>query len=129
MATAFVFSGGGTLGAVQVGMLLALTDRGVVATEVTTGYEVVLSRGSVVDAVLASAALPGMLPPVDVEGHLLMDGGVVNNSPISVAADLGADRVIVLPTGYACALTEPPKSALGMALHAVTVTIQRRLIA
>src|SRR5437764_426227 len=94
MATALVFFGGGTLGAVQVGM-----------------------------------ALPGMLPPVEVESHLLMDGRVVNNSSISVAADLGADRVIVLPTGYACALTEPPKSALGMALHAVTVTIQRRLIA
>lgn len=101
----------------------------VVATEIETGYEVVLSRGSAVDAVAASAALPGILPPVEVEGHVLMDGGVVNNSPISVAVEMGADHVIVLPTGYACALPAPPRSVLGMALHAVTLSIQRRLIA
>ncbi|MGN6331439.1 MAG: patatin-like phospholipase family protein [Motilibacteraceae bacterium] len=222
MTTAFVLSGGGTLGAVQVGMLLALAERGtvpdlvvgssvgalnaaflaaapsidgvrglervwrglrrrdvfplplrpvpgvaalaavagrrsslvdggplrrlvrrhlafdrledalvpvhVVATDVLTGHEVVLSEGPAVDAVLASAALPGVLPPVAVEDHLLVDGGVVDNSPISVAVALGAERVIVLPTGYACALTAPPRSALGTALHAVTLAVQRRLL-
>jgi NTE family protein len=100
----------------------------VVATELLTGREVVLSAGPAVDAVLASAALPGVFPPVEVEGHLLFDGGVVNNTPISAARDLGADLIYVLPTGYACALERPPRSALGMALHAVTVAIQRRLI-
>jgi NTE family protein len=100
----------------------------VVATEVTTGLEIVLSEGDAVDAVVASASLPGVFPPVDVDGHLLMDGGVVNHTPISVAVDLGADRVVVLPTGYACALAAPPTSALAMVVHAFTLATQRRLI-
>ena len=100
----------------------------VVATELLTGRESVLTEGPVVDAVLASAALPGIFPPVELDGSLLMDGGVVNNTPISAARDLGADLIYVLPTGYACALHEAPRSALAMALHAVTVAIQRRLI-
>ena len=100
----------------------------VVATEVMTGREVVLSRGSAVDAVMASAALPAIFPPVSFEDHMLMDGGVVNNTPISVAVEQGADVVYVLPTGYACALASPPRSALGMAMHAVTVAIQQRLV-
>jgi len=100
----------------------------VVATEVTTGREVVLSAGPAVDAVMASAALPAVFPPVAVGDHLLMDGGVVNNTPISAALALGADVVYVLPTGYACALTSPPSSPLATAMHAVTVAIQRRLI-
>jgi len=100
----------------------------VVATEVTTGQEVVLAEGDAVDAVVASASLPGVFPPVAFEGHTLIDGGVVNHTPISVAVDLGADRVIVLPTGYACALDEPPRSALAMVVHAFTLATQRRLI-
>ena len=100
----------------------------VVATEVMTGREIVLSRGPAVDAVMASAALPAVFPPVSVEDHMLMDGGVVNNTPISVAVQEGADLVYVLPTGYACALPAAPRSALGMAMHAVTVAIQQRLV-
>lgn len=100
----------------------------VVATEVATGREVHIGRGDVADAVMASAALPGVFPPVQVGAHLLMDGGVVNNSPISVARSLGATRIYVLPTGYACALETAPKSPLAMAMHAVTVAIQRRLV-
>lgn len=100
----------------------------VVATDVVTGTEVVLERGDAVEAVLASAALPGVFPPVTVDDHQLIDGGVVNHTPISAAVDLGADRVVVLPTGYACALTEPPRSALGMVVHAFTLATQRRLI-
>lgn len=100
----------------------------VVATELMTGMEVVLRQGDAVDAVLGSAGLPGVFRPTTVDGHLLIDGGLVDNTPISVAADLGADSVIVLPTGYACALPAPPRSALGLALHAVTLAIQRRLV-
>jgi NTE family protein len=100
----------------------------VVAVDVVTGAEVRLSRGSTVDAVLASAAIPGVLPPVRWEDRELMDGGVANNTPISHAVQLGAREIYVLPTGNACALTEAPKSALAMALHAVSLLTQRRLI-
>lgn len=101
----------------------------VVATDVLTGEEVVYETGPAVRAVMASAALPAAFPPVRIGHRLLMDGGVVNNTPISVARKLGADTIWVLPTGYACALSEPPRSPLGMALHAVTLAIQQRLIA
>jgi len=58
----------------------------------------------------------------------LVDGGLADNAAISVAVAAGANRVFVLPTGYACALTAPPKSALGVAMHTVTLLIQQRLI-
>jgi NTE family protein len=99
----------------------------VVATDVTNGEEVVLSEGSAVEAVMASAAIPAVFPPVRLGGRHLIDGGIANNTPVSTAVALGAGRIVVLPTGYACALTEPPKSALGMALHAVSLLISRQL--
>jgi NTE family protein len=100
----------------------------VIAVDVVTGEEVRLSRGSAVGAVMASAAIPAVLPPVSWEGRRLMDGGVANNTPISHAVELGATEVYVLPTGNACALDEPPRGALAMALHALSLLMQRRLI-
>jgi predicted acylesterase/phospholipase RssA len=50
------------------------------------------------DAVLAAAAIPGVLPPVRQGDRLLVDGGVVNNTPISHAVELGAERIYVLAT-------------------------------
>jgi NTE family protein len=99
----------------------------VVATDVLSGQDVLISNGDTADAILASSAIPGVLPPVRLDGREFMDGGVVNNTPISHAVALGADVVYVLATGYSCALTDPPGSALGMALHAVTLVIQQRL--
>ena len=58
-----------------------------------------------------------------------MDGGTVNNTPISHAAALGADVVWVLPAGYSCALQAAPASALGMAPHGLAVLIHQRLAA
>jgi len=100
----------------------------VVAVDVITGEELRLSAGSLGEAILASAAIPGVLPPVRWDGRTLMDGGVANNTPISHAVDLGADQIYVLPTGHACALDEPPRGALAMALHAISLLTQRRLM-
>jgi NTE family protein len=100
----------------------------VVAVDVITGEELRLSHGRVVDAVLASAAIPGVVAPVRREGRALMDGGVANNTPISHAVELGAELIYVLPTGHACALREPPRGALALALHAISLLTQRRLI-
>jgi NTE family protein len=81
------------------------------------------------EGVLAGAAIPAVLAPVVWEGRALIDGGVANNTPISHAVALGARTVYVLATGHACALEQPPASALGMALHALTLLAQSRLIA
>lgn len=100
----------------------------VVTTDVLSGLEVVLSRGPVVEAVLASSAIPGVFPPVARDGRCLVDGGVASNTPISAAFALGARRMIVLPTGFACRLERPPRSALGMALQGLNLLIARQLL-
>jgi NTE family protein len=98
----------------------------VVACDVLTGSELLLSYGSLVDAVLASAAIPGVLPPVEWDGRLLIDGGVVNNTPISHAISLGAQQIYVLPTGAPCTLTAPPRGALAMLIHATELMVGQR---
>jgi NTE family protein len=100
----------------------------VVATDVLSGRDVVLATGDATSAVLASASIPAVFPAVERDGMLLFDGGVANNAPISHAVALGAERVVVLPTGYACALSAAPRSALGSAVHALTLLVQQRLI-
>jgi NTE family protein len=99
----------------------------VVATEIVSGTEVLISSGDTLKAVMASAAIPGVFPPVSIGERDLVDGGVANNAPLSHALALGASTVYVLPAGYACTLPHPPKSALGMALHALTILIGRGL--
>jgi NTE family protein len=99
----------------------------IVATEIMSGTEVLLSRGDTLKAVMASSAIPGVFPSVEIEGRELVDGGIANNAPLSHALALGATTVYVLPAGYACTLPHPPKSALGMALQALTILIGRGL--
>jgi NTE family protein len=218
MTTAFVLSGGGSLGAVQVGMLQALTERGhtpdllvgtsagainaayvaghgtgwdslatlaglwqglrrqqvvplsprhqllallgrrpsvfssdglrdllaqhlpypaledaplpvhVVATDIQSGEEVLLSSGDTVAAVLASTAIPGLHAAVERDGRVLVDGGLADNAAISQAVALGAEKVFVLPAGFACALPTPPQSPFAAALQALSFLTQQRLI-
>lgn len=117
-------------------LVIRHTDRGrledlptpldVIACDLLTGQEVRLSQGPLVDAVLASTAIPGILPAVDWGGRLLIDGGVVNNTPIGHALELGADEVYVLPTGSPCALKHPPRGALAMVVHATSLMVAQR---
>jgi NTE family protein len=92
------------------------------------GEAVRLSSGPALEAILASTAIPGVFPPVQIGDDVLMDGAVAANTPLRLAAELGASRVIVLPTGYACALKEPPRTAIGKALHAITLMINWQLM-
>ena len=218
MTTAFVLSGGGSLGAVQVGMLQALGERGVepdvlvgtsagainaafvgghgmsatalgelaglwrslrrqdvfalrplrgvlaaagirpslftaeplrrlvesnlgyrdlldarvalhlVATDLCSGKEVLLSSGDAARAVVASAAIPGVFPPVRRGGRVLIDGGIAEHAAIRHAIDCGADEIYLLPTGFPCALPSPPTTAVGVALQALTLLSQQQLI-
>lgn len=98
-----------------------------VCTDLTTGEEVVLSEGEVIEAVLASTAIPGVFPSVLYQGRYLVDGAVSANTPISVAVQLGATRVIVLPCGFACATNTLPKHPWGRAMHAITLMGARQL--
>lgn len=77
---------------------LAIPFRGV-ATDLETGTVVVLDRGPLGPALRASMALPGTFEPVRVSGRLLADGGILNNVPVDVAREMGADVVIAVSVG------------------------------
>ena len=100
----------------------------VMATDVLSGAEVRISQGPVLEALSASTAIPGVFSPVRIGHHYLMDGGIANNAPISHAIELGAAVVYVLPAGYACGLKKPPGSALGMAVHALSLVLNQNLV-
>lgn len=74
-----------------------------VACDILSGEHVVLREGSVADAALTSAAVPGLFPPIERGEMLLVDGGIVDNLPVDVVREMGADLVIavdiVLPVG------------------------------
>ncbi|NNC37439.1 MAG: hypothetical protein EX271_05560 [Acidimicrobiales bacterium] len=70
-----------------------------VATDLETGNAVVMEDGDLATAVFASMAIPGFVPPVEREGRRLLDGGLVNNVPVDLARQLGADIVIVVNVG------------------------------
>jgi NTE family protein len=99
----------------------------VVATDLESGAEVLLSRGPAIRAIMASAAIPGVFPPVAIDGRQLVDGGIADHTPVAKAIHLGARRIYVLPTGYTCSATRLPRSAIGMFMHAVTLFMQERL--
>ncbi len=92
------------------------------------GLGVRLSSGPVIDAILASSAIPGVFPTVPIGGRHLMDGAIAANTPLRLAMELGATRIVVLPTGYACALDRPPKGVIGRTLHAITLLIAWQLM-
>lgn len=98
----------------------------VVATNLS-GAAVRLSQGDAVDAVLASAAIPIAFPSVQIGSEHLIDGAIAGNTPLLTAAELGADRIIVLQTGYACSISGPPKGAVARGLHALTLLIANQM--
>jgi len=73
---------------------------GCVATELGTGREVWLREGPVIDAVRASIALPGLFTPTELDGRLLVDGGLVNPVPVSLCRAMGADVVIAVDLNW-----------------------------
>ena len=103
----FSFAGGGLIGGERLRARLEAELSGLqiedlpirfagVATQIGDGHEIWLRRGSLVDAIRASYALPGLFEPVNVDGRWLFDGAIVNPVPVSVARALGAERVIAL---------------------------------
>ncbi|XAG85696.1 patatin-like phospholipase family protein [bacterium 19MO03SA05] len=67
-----------------------------VATDIIEMQPVVLDKGYLVDAMMASMSVPGALPPYDIDGRWLVDGGVTNNMPVDIAKQMGADVVIAV---------------------------------
>jgi NTE family protein len=95
-----------------------------VAASVERAAEHWFSEGPLTPAILASAAVPGVLPAVEINREHFIDGGVVNSIPISRAVELGATEIYVLHVGRAESQLAPPKTPLQVAI--VTFEIARR---
>ncbi len=94
-----------------------------VASDLTRFEQVVLKEGRVAPAVRASCSIPGIITPVEIDGQLLVDGGVTNNLPISVVRDLGAD--VVIAVGLGAPPDEHPTGALGIGIAALDSLLLR----
>jgi NTE family protein len=82
------------------------------------------SSGPLVDAILASSAVPGILPPVQIDGEHYIDGGIVNSVPLDRAVALGADEIFVLHVGRLDRQLSVPRRLRDVAM--VTFEIARR---
>ena len=68
----------------------------IIATELRSGEEVVLDKGKISDAVRASISVPGIFPPIELKGKYLLDGGLVNPTPVDVLEKMGAQKLIAV---------------------------------
>ncbi|GAA2156870.1 NTE family protein [Humibacillus xanthopallidus] len=100
----------------------------VTATDLVTGRGLVIRHGPVSTAVRASAAVPGVLPPVAHEGRTLVDGAIGELDLLVRTATQGVSDIYLLPAGYPCAGARPT-SALGTALTALSLLLHRQLAA
>ena len=98
----------------------SLIEYAAVATDLNEGSRVVIKEGKFYKAITASSAIPGVIPPVELDGKLLIDGGAVDNLPVNVAADLGADEVLAVDVSGG--LGEEPANSMEVAVRAGKIT-------
>ncbi len=99
-----------------------------VAADILTGNEVVLDSGSLGQAMRASMALPGIFSPVEDGDYLLIDGGVVNNLPVSVAHDLGAEIVIAIDVGSPLAGREDVENLVQIIYQLSSIMVEKNVV-
>lgn len=93
---------------------------------IETSSEWWFDSGALVDAILASSAVPGLLPPIEIDGRHFIDGGVVNSIPISRALELGATKLFVLHVGNIDAPLRLPRQAWDVAFVAFEISRRHR---
>jgi NTE family protein len=98
---------------------------GCVATDLASGREVWLRSGSVIDAVRASIALPGVFTPAVRDGRLLVDGGLVNPVPVSLCRAMGADIVIAVDLNWELITRRSPLSRMQALAHKETELVKQ----
>ena len=96
-----------------------------VAADLETGERVVLERGDLTSAMRASMSAPGVFAPVEVDGRLLVDGGIVENLPVDVVKSMGVDIVIAVDVGFRPVARKELNSALAVSNQAVTIMMMR----
>ncbi len=98
-----------------------------VATDLETGEEVILDHGDLALAIRASMAVPGVFSPVEINGQLLVDGGLVNNLPVDQGRALGADVVIAVDVGEPLRTREQLESLSGVTRQVLRMMTARNV--
>ena len=99
-----------------------------VAASIERASEHWFDSGPLVDAVMASAAVPGILPAVELGGEHFLDGGIVNSIPVARAVELGAQTIYVLHVGRLEGALEPPRWPWEVGLVAFEIARRHRFI-
>ena len=96
-----------------------------VAADVVTGDAVVLDRGDLAVAMRASMSIPGVFAPIELDGHLLVDGGIAKNIPVDVVQGMGVDRLIVIDIGTPLAQREELGNVLSLIGQLTTIMTRK----
>lgn len=99
---------------------------GIVATELETGRDTIFASGPIKPPLLASAAMPGIYPPVEIDGAVYIDGGVTNSVPVAPAVEMGASRVYVLNCSGSNQERRPLNRPMDYLLHAFMLARSQR---
>ncbi len=100
-----------------------------VAADIETGDAVVIGRGDLATAIRASMSIPGFFAPTEINGRMLVDGGIANNLPMNVARDMGADILIIVDIGTPLRSRENLASMASITAQVMTILIQRNVAA
>jgi len=96
-----------------------------VATDIETGDMVVLNKGNLAEAIHASFAIPGVINPVEIDGKLLVDGGLVSQVPIQTVRDMGADIVIASSVSSGILKREELSSFAAVTMQVINLMIHK----
>ncbi len=97
------------------------------ATDMETGEPVILQRGDLAMALRSSMSVPGVFAPVEVDGRILGDGGLVNNTPVDVARAMGAQRLIVVNIGTPLFKREVLSSLTGVTAQMISILTEQNV--
>jgi NTE family protein len=95
-----------------------------VAVDLVTAQAVVLDHGSLAEAMRSTMSLPGVFPPMQLDGRVLVDGGAMNNVPANIVRDMGADVVIAVNVGYVGTARDVNYSLLGLMSQTVDAMME-----
>jgi len=99
-----------------------------VATDIETGNAVVLEKGELVKSIRASMSIPAMFAPVEIDGKMLVDGGVANNLPVDVARLMGADIVIAVDISTTLSKREQLSTSIEITSQLTSIMVQRNTL-
>src|SRR5512145_453114 len=95
------------------------------ATDIETGDAVILDKGDLVKAIRASMSIPALFAPVEINGKLLVDGGIANNLPVDIARQMGADVLIVVDISTSLSRRKQLTSSVEITSQLTSILVQR----